>query len=169
MKRAVCLFIAFIAAAAFAQQKRAFTLEDLYRVKGISDLAMSPDERTLVYTVSTTDLPRATRSTRIWAMNVDGSNVHALTQGDSDSSPHFSPDGKQIAFVREKDGDTNIFLLPLNGGEPRNATATTRATRKCPIDGAKESFMRTRPTRCCTATGRHGRTERSRTPGSPTR
>jgi dipeptidyl aminopeptidase/acylaminoacyl peptidase len=122
MKRAVCLFIVCIAAAAFAQQKRAFTLEDLYRVKGISDLALSPDERTLVYTVSTTDLPRATRSTRIWAMNVDGSNVHALTQGDSDSSPHFSPDGKQIAFVREKDGDTNIFLLPLNGGEPRQLT-----------------------------------------------
>src|SRR5213076_1533690 len=99
-----------------------FTLEDLYRVKGISDLALSPDERTLVYTVSTTDLSRATRSTRIWAMNVDGSNVHALTQGDSDSSPHFSPDGKQIAFVREKDGDTNIFLLPLNGGEARQLT-----------------------------------------------
>ncbi|HJT16441.1 MAG TPA: S9 family peptidase, partial [Thermoanaerobaculia bacterium] len=119
MKRAVCLvFIALVAAAAFAQQKRAFTLEDFYRVKGVSDLALSPDQRTLVYTVSTTDLPRAKRTSQIWIMNVDGSNAHALTRGENDSSPRFSPDGRQIAFVR----DDNIFVLPLAGGEARQLT-----------------------------------------------
>src|ERR1700747_207489 len=98
MKRAVCLIVLSIAATAAAQQqKRAFTIEDLYRVKTISDFALSPDARTLVYTVATTDLPRATRTTHIWMMNADGSNAHALTQGDADSSPRFSPDGTQIA------------------------------------------------------------------------
>jgi len=118
MKRAVFLFATLIATATFAQTKRAFTIEDLYRAKGIPDLVLSPDERTIVYTVSTTDLPRAKRSTQIWTMNADGSNPHALTQGDADSSPRFSPDGKQIAFVR----DSNIFLLPLGGGEARQLT-----------------------------------------------
>src|SRR5436190_7780319 len=118
MKRAVFLIATFVATTAFAQTKRAFTIEDLYRAKGITDLALSPDERTLVYTVSTTDLARAKRSTQIWTINVDGSNAHALTQGDSDGSPRFSPDGKQVAFVR----DSNIFLLPLSGGEARQLT-----------------------------------------------
>ncbi|HUJ13754.1 MAG TPA: DPP IV N-terminal domain-containing protein, partial [Thermoanaerobaculia bacterium] len=123
MKRALCVVVAFIAATTvFAQQKRAFTIEDLYRVKGISDLALSPDQRSLAFTVSTTDLPRAKRSTQIWIMNADGSNAHALTQGNADSSPRFSPDGKEIAFIRENDGDTNLFLLPLGGGEARQLT-----------------------------------------------
>jgi len=55
-------------------------------------------------------------------MDTDGSNARPLTQGDVDSSARFSPDGKQIAFVRTKGGDTNLFLLPLAGGEPRQLT-----------------------------------------------
>jgi hypothetical protein len=78
MKRAVCALTALVAATAFAQPKRAFTIEDVYRVKTISDLALSPDERTIANTVATPDLPRATRSTRIWMMNADGTNAHAL-------------------------------------------------------------------------------------------
>src|SRR5213593_4416723 len=101
MKRAVVLIACLIASVAYAQQKRAFTIEDLYRVKGVGDLALSPDERTLVFTVSTSDLARAKRSSKIWIMDADG---------------------KEIAFVRTKDGVTNAFLLPLAGGEPRQLT-----------------------------------------------
>lgn len=122
MKRAVFLVALMITTAAVGQQKRAFTIEDLYRVKGLSDLTVSPVGGTLLFTMSTTDLPHAKRSTKVWIMNTDGSSARPLTQGDTDSSPHFSPDGKQIAFVREKGDATNLFLLPLNGGEPRQLT-----------------------------------------------
>jgi len=122
MKRLACLVVLFIAATAAAQQKRAFTIEDLYRVKGIGDLTLSLDERRLLFTVSTSDLARTKRSSKIWIMDADGTNARPLTQGDSDAGPRFSPDGKEIAFVRTKDGATNIFLLPLAGGEPRQLT-----------------------------------------------
>src|SRR4051794_4191618 len=119
MKRALSLALLFVAAASFAQSKRAFTIEDLYRVKSVGDLALSPDGRTLAFTVTTSDLPRAKRTSKIWLMSVDGQNAHATTEGSGDSTPRFSPDGRQLAFLR----DSNLYLLPLAGGEAKQLTA----------------------------------------------
>src|SRR6266576_1847703 len=119
LRTSLSLGLLFVAAAALAQSERAFTIEDLYRVKNPSDLALSPDGKTLAFTVTTSDLPRAKRSSKIWLMDADGQNVHAVTRGDGDSSPRFSPDGRQLAFVR----DSNLYLLPLAGGEAKQLTS----------------------------------------------
>src|SRR6185295_9539781 len=96
-------------------QKRAFTIEDLYRVKNISDLHISPDGKNVIFAVATSDLARAKRTTHIWVMNTDGKNLRQLTTGDgSETSPSFSPDGKQILFVSSKDGIDNLYLMPFN-------------------------------------------------------
>ncbi len=97
-------------------QKRAFTIEDLYRVKNISDLHVAPNGQTLIFVVTTSDLARAKRSAHIWAMDADGRNPHQLTTSDkSESSPSFSPDGKQILFVSSKDGSDNFYLMNATG------------------------------------------------------
>src|SRR5262245_37237932 len=119
MKRVLPLVLLCIAAAALAQSKRAFTIEDLYRAKGVGELTLSPDGKTLAFTVTTSDLPRAKRTTKIWLMDADGQNARAVTNGAGDSSPHFSPDGKQLSFSR----DSNIYLLPLAGGEAKQLTS----------------------------------------------
>ena len=104
-------------------QKRAFTIEDLYRLRTISDLAVSRDERRIAFTVATTDLARGKRTTRIWTAGADGSDPHAVTSGDADSAPALSPDGRYLSFVRTKDGVANLYLLPLAGGEARQLTS----------------------------------------------
>jgi len=97
-------------------QKRAFALEDLYRVKNLSDLHASPDGKTLIFVVTTSDLARAKHNAHIWAMDPDGRNLRQLTTSDgSESSPLFSPDGKQILFISSKDGAANFYLLNLTG------------------------------------------------------
>lgn len=119
MRRTVLLIVAFVLTLPLtAQSKRAFQLEDLYRLKSIGGLAVSPDGKTLAFTVGSSDLPRGQRTSAIWAMAADGSNLRQLTRGEHDSGASFSPDGKTLAFLR----DGNLQLLPLAGGEPRRLT-----------------------------------------------
>ena len=47
----------------------------------------------------------------------------------------FSPDGKQIAFTGQYDGDEQVYVIPSSGGEPRQLTYYPRVAR-CPTVGA---------------------------------
>src|SRR5205809_7131721 len=46
--------------------KRAFTIEDLYRVRSVSDLAVSSDGRSIAFVVADTDLPHGKRVSHVW-------------------------------------------------------------------------------------------------------
>ena len=124
MKRILILLSVFILLPLTAiAQKRAFSIEDLYRVKAIGEVHLSPDGKTVAYTVSTSDLPRAKRVTQIWLMDADGSNPRQVTQGDkSSTSPLFSPDGKWLAFISSKEGAPNLYAMPTTGGEAHRVT-----------------------------------------------
>jgi dipeptidyl aminopeptidase/acylaminoacyl peptidase len=103
-------------------QKRAFEIEDLYRVKNISDLHVAPDGKTVIFVVTTSDLARAKRNAHIWAMEINGQNLRQLTTSEkSESAPSFSPDGKQILFISSKDGSANLYLMPFNAARASGA------------------------------------------------
>jgi dipeptidyl aminopeptidase/acylaminoacyl peptidase len=124
MKRYLtCLTVVLCVAAPAHAQKRAFTLEDIYRIRSVGDVQVSPDGRRAAYTVITSDLPRGKRSTQIWLMDLATAQTRELTHGEaSSSSPIFSPDGRSLAFVSSRDGDDNVYLLPLDAGEARALT-----------------------------------------------
>lgn len=106
-------------------QKQAFAIEDLYRLKTAADIQLSPDGKSVAYVVTASDLPRAKRSSHIWIMDVDGRNARQVTHGEkgSESAPRFSPDGKWLSFIASRDGNSNLYLLPLAGGEARQLTS----------------------------------------------
>ncbi len=59
----------------------------------------------------------------IWSANLDGSDLKRLTNHSAvDSQPKFSPDGSQIAFVSQRTGSSQIFLMPVDGGAPEQVT-----------------------------------------------
>src|SRR5215210_6210765 len=117
MRRTVSLFVFLLLSLSPAiAQKRAFSIEDLYRAKNISDLHVSPDGKTLIFNLSISDLARAKRNGHVWAMDVDGRNPRQWTVSDkSEFSPLFSPDGKQILFLSSKDGSANFYLMNAGG------------------------------------------------------
>lgn len=72
------------------------------------------------------------QSWRIYMMNADGSGVTVLTpDGEDDTAPVWSPDGRKIAFVSQRDGNREIYVmdsdcLNLSGGCGANAVNVTR-------------------------------------------
>jgi tricorn protease len=58
----------------------------------------------------------------LWSVPRAGGEARQLTTGGHESGPHFSPDGKWIAFTGEYDGNIDAFVMPAEGGEPKRLT-----------------------------------------------
>lgn len=123
--RATGFLVLLLAVSAVAQEKRAFTIADHYRVVGVGDFAVSPDGKQVAYVTTHTDLARGKRWSHIWLLSLPDGQARQLTQGEhSNRQPRFSPDGRFLAFVSDREGKTpQLFLLPLAGGEPRKLTS----------------------------------------------
>lgn len=59
----------------------------------------------------------------LWKASLQGGTAIRLTSGKGyESNPHFSKDGKTIAFTAEYDGNTDVYTMPSEGGEPTRLT-----------------------------------------------
>ncbi|MBT8397607.1 MAG: PD40 domain-containing protein [Gemmatimonadetes bacterium] len=62
----------------------------------------------------------------IWIVERDGTLVRRLTNHLArDVSPRFSPDGRSVAFSSNRFGNNDVFLVPVEGGEPTQLTFHT--------------------------------------------
>ena len=59
----------------------------------------------------------------IWVAERDGTNARRLTVNPAfEQNPVFSPDGQQLAFTGNYDGNTDVYVISIQGGEPRRGT-----------------------------------------------
>ena len=117
------LFCFLLLAVPIDAAKRAFTIEDFYRLRGVEDLHVSSDGKTVLFSLQTNDLAKAKKISHIWLMDTDGKNARQFTFGEKDeSSPIFSPDAKWVAFTSSRNGDANLFVISTSGGEARQLT-----------------------------------------------
>ena len=59
----------------------------------------------------------------IWIADKNGANPRRLTTNPGvEQNPMFSPDGKKVAFTGNYDGNTDVYVLPIEGGEPQRIT-----------------------------------------------
>ncbi|MEO8973054.1 MAG: S9 family peptidase [Ktedonobacteraceae bacterium] len=103
------------------------SVADLLSLRIASDPQLSPDGTTIAYVVQQCHEKTNTTGSAIWLVNSSGgktSTPRQLTTGEQhDSAPRWSPDGKTLAFLSDRDGTAQIYLLPLNGGEARKFSA----------------------------------------------
>lgn len=120
MKRIVALLTilvlspASMVAVQAQQSARPFTIEDLLKVRRVSDPQVSPDGRWVAYTIADTDKAANKRTTQIYLISTDGGEPRQLTnEKQSSHSPRWSPDGKRLAFVSARDGESQIWTAEL--------------------------------------------------------
>jgi len=66
----------------------------------------------------------------LYTVAKDGGVARRLTSGPGYTSfPRFSPDGKQVAFTSEYDGNREVYLMPAEGGSPKRLTISATLGR----------------------------------------
>jgi dipeptidyl aminopeptidase/acylaminoacyl peptidase len=101
-----------------AGEKRGMIPEDYYRFQFVSDPQISPDGSRIAFVVATVSDDRRSRESSIWMVPADGSSEpRKFTGGTSDRSPRWSPDGARLAFSSNRDGRSQIYVMPVAGGE----------------------------------------------------
>jgi len=107
-------------------------LTDLLKIHTVGDIHLSKDGRLAVFTLTTIEPDTSAKTSKwdykyvnqLYLVPSDGSvrPRQLTTAREGAGQPAWSPDGKQIAFVRTADGKPQIFLLSLEGGEPTQLT-----------------------------------------------
>ncbi|MBC7903089.1 MAG: S9 family peptidase [Gemmatimonadaceae bacterium] len=103
--------------------KEKVLVTDLLKVKSLSNLTLTQDGSRAAFTVTSIE-PEADNRweykyvTNIWMTTTDANAVpRQITGKEGSSQPAWSPDGKQLAFVRAAEGKPQIWLLSMDGGE----------------------------------------------------
>src|SRR3989440_4521203 len=66
----------------------------------------------------------------LYTVAKEGGIARRLTSGPGYTSfPHFNADGKQLAFTSQYDGNTEVYVMPGDGGVPKRITTTTTVGR----------------------------------------
>jgi tricorn protease len=104
--RLLSALVAALLVAGFARAE-----PDIHDTRLLSQPAVSADHVAFIY------------ADDLWVADLDGKNVRRLTSDVGvESNPVFSPDGKTIAFSAEYEGNTDVYTIPVEGGQPKRLT-----------------------------------------------
>src|SRR6266852_5479285 len=120
------------AAPIFAQEPpkaslpKLLTPEASLNLRSISDLQFSPDGNRLAFVV-TEPAKGERRARHIWIYEKQFGSIRQFTySAKSDFLPRWSPDGKQLAFLSDRDEQQQVYAMRADGGE---ASALTKGKR----------------------------------------
>jgi len=90
--------------------------EDILRIRLAANVAISPDGGLIAFEEVRQDPEKNETRSRIRGLR-PGLQPFDLTAGERDRRPAFSPGGGELAFLRKAGGESQVFILPLSGGE----------------------------------------------------
>jgi dipeptidyl aminopeptidase/acylaminoacyl peptidase len=144
-----------ILAPAALSAQRAMQPSDWYRLTTLSQAAMSPDGRSVAFTVTTVNERENKRHQEVWVVpTTSGAPVRFTAPGFESSNPRFSADGKQLIFTSTRPGGTgNTWAVRLDAPAGEAALLTDYPSGSWPRDGKFAVFSAAPTPDTASATG----------------
>ncbi len=118
----ICALLALAAGAALAEDPHPFSVHDMLAMDRLGDPQVSPDGKTVAFTVRTTDLDANRGRTDIWIIGSDGGEPRRLTADPAgDWNPRWCLNGN-LFFLSTRSGSSQIWTIDPRGGEASQVT-----------------------------------------------
>lgn len=124
------------------------TIDQAIDIREPADLQFSADGRRVAFTLQ--EPPTATRPAQrhIWVLDTATRQPRQWTSSQkSEHTPRWSPDGRTLAFLSDREDTTQIWLIPADGGEASKLTTGKNAieTFRWSPDGRRIAFLASDP------------------------
>ena len=116
-----------VSALALSAQPKVLDKETFYDMETISGSHISPDGSNIVFSRGFVDKMKDQDRSSLWIIDYAGTKLRELSSGPwRDSAPVWSPDGKRIAFLSDRDGTTQIHVMWADTRETLQLTRVER-------------------------------------------
>ena len=104
-------------------QKAPFDIQAMMKVRGSAIPQLSPDGRTVAFTVQRVDLESNTKPTHIYVVPLaGGAPGRSPRKASLNERPRWSPDSRQIAFVSDRSGSSQVWMMNADGSGAKQVT-----------------------------------------------
>lgn len=117
----IFIFILFQNITLIGQNKRAFTSEDLWQIKRVSGLTVSPDGNYGCFVATEFSIKENKGNSDLWLIDLKTYKTKRLTTNlNSDNSPVWHPNSRTIAFISKRESEyAQLYEINIDGGEAR--------------------------------------------------
>jgi dipeptidyl aminopeptidase/acylaminoacyl peptidase len=105
--------LTFLPSSSVFAQKLPFTADALLKIQRVGDPELSPDGKTVAFSVSTPDVAQNKSAHSIWTVPTEGGAPRKVRDGAD--RPRWTPNGKQIYFVSSAGGSSQIWKMDADG------------------------------------------------------